>query len=216
MLLKAQLERKNHRVVAAASGQEGLRKAFHTRPELVLLDITMPGMDGWEVCRRLRDLSDVPIIMLTARTLQTDVIQGLDIGADDYVKKPYGAAELEARIRAVIRRSSGGNQDQSPGFSSYTNGQLTIDFDRRIVTVRGERINLTPIEFKLLSCLVHNAGRVLPHNYILTQIWGPEYAYDSEYVKLYIRYLRRKIEKDPSRPVLIQTEWGEGYRFSEV
>jgi len=214
-MLKAQLERKNHRVVVALSGKEGLQKAYQARPDLILLDIMMPGMDGWEVCRRLRELSSVPIIMLTARNMKGDVIKGLESGADDYLTKPFSAAELEARIQAVLRRSSTQGQGNSRALF-YSNGYLTIDFDRRIVKVHGEAIDLTPTEFKLLSCLVRNEGRVLPHRYLLTEVWGPEYADEVDYVKLYVRYLRLKIEQNPADPVYIQTEWGVGYRFSEV
>ncbi len=216
LMLKAQLERSDYQVVVASSGQEGLQKAYQTRPDLIILDVMMPGMDGWEVCRRLRELSNVPIIMLTARSLKGDVVRGLEIGADDYLTKPFSAAELDARIQAVLRRSAAQNGSPSSRTSFYTNGHLTIDFDRRIVTVRGERVEFTPTEFKLLTTLVRNEGRVLPHRYLLTEVWGPEYADEVDYVKLYIRYLRLKIEDDPSDPVYIQTEWGIGYRFSEI
>ena len=216
LMLKAQLERKNRRVVLASSGREGLQKAYQARPDLIILDIMMPGMDGWEVCRRLRELSNVPIIMLTARSMQADVVKGLESGADDYVTKPFSAAELEARIQAVLRRIDNAGNNSSSRSSFYTNGYLTIDFDRRLVKVCGKDIDLTPTEFKLLSCLVRNEGRVLPHRYLLTEIWGPEYAEEVDYIKLYIRYLRLKIEEDPSNPIYIQTEWGVGYRFSEV
>jgi two-component system KDP operon response regulator KdpE len=215
-MLQAQLERKDYRVVAASSGRDGLQKAYQYRPDLVILDIMMPGMDGWEVCRRLRELSNVPIIMLTARSLKGDVVKGLEAGADDYLTKPFSAMELDARIQAVLRRSSGNNGQGNSRSSFYSNGHLDIDFDRRIVKVRDERIDLTPTEFKLLSCLVRNEGRVLPHRYLLTEVWGPEYADEVDYVKLYIRYLRLKIEDDPSDPAYILTEWGIGYRFSEV
>jgi DNA-binding response OmpR family regulator len=215
-MLKAQLERNNHRVVVASSGRDGLQKAYQARPDLILLDIMMPGMDGWEVCSRLRELSSVPIIMLTARNMKGDVVKGLESGADDYLTKPFSAVELEARIQAVLRRSGDSNGVGKSRSSFYSNGYLTIDFDRRIVKVHGESIDLTPTEFKLLSCLVRNEGRVLPHRYLLTEVWGPEYADEVDYVKLYVRYLRLKIEENPSDPVYIQTEWGIGYRFSEV
>jgi two-component system KDP operon response regulator KdpE len=176
----------------------------------------MPEMDGWEVCRRLRELSSVPIIMLTARTMKGDVVKGLESGADDYLTKPFSAAELDARIQAVMRRSDDLNDHGSSRSPFYSNGYLTIDFDRRIVKVRGVTVDLTPTEFNLLSTLVRNEGRVLPHRYLLTEVWGPEYADEVDYVKLYIRYLRLKLEDDPSDPVYIQTEWGVGYRFSEM
>jgi two-component system KDP operon response regulator KdpE len=216
LMLKAQLERRKHRVVVASSGRDGLQKAYQARPDLVILDIMMPGMDGWEVCRRLRELSSVPIIMLTARNMQGDVVKGLESGADDYLVKPFSAAELDARIQAVLRRSGSSDGAGISRTSFYSNGYLTIDFDRRIVKVENTSIDLTPTEFKLLSCLVRNEGRVLPHRYLLTEVWGPEYADEVDYVKLYIRYLRLKLEEDPSDPIYIQTEWGIGYRFSEV
>lgn len=216
VMLTAQLERRNYRVVVAANGREGLQKAYQARPDLIILDIMMPEMDGWEVCQRLRELSNVPIIMLTARNIKGDIVKGLESGADDYLTKPFSAAELEARIQAVLRRSNSGDGKTKARSSFYSNGYLTIDFDRRTVKVQGEIIELTPTEFKLLSCLVRNEGRVLPHRYLLTEVWGPEYADEVDYVKLYIRYLRLKIEEDPSEPVYIQTEWGIGYRFSEV
>ena len=216
LMLKAQLERRKHRVVVASSGRDGLQKAYQARPDLVILDIMMPGMDGWEVCRRLRELSSVPIIMLTARNMQGDVVKGLESGADDYLVKPFSTAELDARIQAVLRRSGSSDGAGISRTPFYSNGYLTIDFDRRIVKVQNTSINLTPTEFKLLSCLVRNEGRVLPHRYLLTEVWGPEYADEVDYVKLYIRYLRLKLEEDPSDPIYIQTEWGIGYRFSEV
>ena len=216
VMLRAQLERRNYRVVVASNGREGLQKAYQARPDLIILDIMMPEMDGWEVCQRLRELSNVPIIMLTARNIKGDIVKGLESGADDYLTKPFSAVELEARIQAVLRRSESTDGKNKSRSSFYSNGYLTIDFDRRNVKVRGEMIELTPTEFKLLSCLVRNEGRVLPHRYLLTEVWGPEYADEVDYVKLYVRYLRLKIEEDPSEPVYIQTEWGVGYRFSEV
>ena len=216
LMLKSQLERRNYRVVVASNGREGLQKAYQARPDLVILDIMMPEMDGWEVCNRLRELSNVPIIMLTARNMKGDVVKGLESGADDYLTKPFRASELEARIQAVLRRSKNAAGQISSHSKFYSNGYLTIDFDRRIVKVQGKTVDLTPTEFRLLSSLVRNEGRVLPHRYLLTEVWGPEYADEVDYVKLYIRYLRLKIEEDPSDPVYIQTEWGVGYRFSEV
>lgn len=214
-LLKTVLEFRKHKVVVACSGREGLRKAYKTRPDLVILDIMMPDMDGWEVCHRLRELSDVPIIMLTALAKQNDIVHGLTIGADDYLTKPFSTDELEARIQAVLKRSNDGRPSMSkPSF--YSNGHLTVDFNRRIVKVRGEKVEFTPTEFKLLSCMVRNEGRVLPHQYLLTEVWGPDHAGELDYVKHYIRYLRNKIEENPSKPVYILTEWGVGYRFGEV
>jgi two-component system KDP operon response regulator KdpE len=213
-LLQAQLELRNYRVVSARSGKEGLQKAFETRPDLVLLDLMMEGLDGWQVCAHLRAMSDVPIIMLTARSMPGDVVRALENGADDYVTKPFGAAELTSRIKAVLRRRSKAPDNGRPRFSSYSNGHFTIDFDRRQVTVGERSADLTPTEFEILTCLVKHAGRVLPHQYIVNQVWGPEQSHNVDYVKLYIRSLREKIEEDPSDPQYILTEWGKGYLFA--
>jgi len=216
-LLKAQLERMSYQVVTASNGRDGLKKSYQVRPDLVILDIMMPDMDGWATCSRLRELSNVPIIMLTARNMKGDVVKGLEVGADDYLTKPFSSSELSARIQAVLRRSNtsnNGSNHSRPSF--YSNGYLSIDSARRIVTVRGKRIDLTPTEFKLLSCMVRNEGRVLPHRYLLTEVWGPEYADEVDYVKLYVRYLRLKLEENPSDPAYILTEWGVGYRFSRI
>ena len=215
-MVKMQLEHAGYQAIVAYAGLEGLQRAYQVRPDLVILDIMMPGMDGWEVCKRLRELSTVPIIILSARGMKDDIVRGLEAGADDYLVKPFSAAELIARVKAVLRRANNGRGGARSRSRIYSNGYLTIDFDRHLVTVKGKRVNLTPTEFKLLSLLVRNEGRVLPHRYLLTQVWGPEYADDVDYIKLYIRYLRQKIEENPSQPVYIQTEWGVGYRFSEV
>jgi two-component system KDP operon response regulator KdpE len=213
-MLKTQLELSNYGVVTAADGQEGLRKAYRTHPDLIILDIMMPDMDGWEVCRRLRELSTVPIIMLTARAMKADAVKGLETGADDYITKPFSAAELEARIQALLRRTRRYGSRRMPHPSFYASGDLIVDFERRLVKVHGKRIDLSPTEYKLLTCLVRNEGRVLPHRYLLTEVWGPGFAEELDYVKLYVRYLRLKIEDDPTNPVHIQTEWGVGYRFN--
>jgi two-component system KDP operon response regulator KdpE len=214
LLLKVQLERQNYQVVTASDGAEGLRQAYREHPGLVILDIMMPGMDGWEVCQRLREISQVPIIMLTARGMEQDVVRGLEAGADDYLVKPFDAEELAARIQSVLRRGDRGPARSPAVF--YTNRQLSIDFDDRAVRVRGERVDLTPIEFRLLSCLVRNEGQVLSHERLLQEVWGLDDQDNADYVKLYVRYLRSKIEDDPSDPTYIQTVWGVGYYFSEA
>jgi two-component system KDP operon response regulator KdpE len=215
-MLKTQLELKGHQVATAVDGRDGLRKAYGAHPDLVILDLVMPHIDGWEVCRRLRDLSAVPIIILTARDREVDIVRGLEIGADDYVTKPFDGAELHARIRALLRRNGNNGDHSGPNRSSYSDSHLSVDFAQRIVKVRGAKVDLSPIEFKLLSCLVRHEGRPLPHGYILTEVWGPEYANEVDYVKLYVRYVRSKIEDDPSKPVHILTEWGFGYRYSGI
>jgi two-component system KDP operon response regulator KdpE len=211
-IVQINLEREGYRTVVASSGVEGLQKAYSNQPNLVILDIMMPGMDGWITCRRLREISDVPIVMLTARGMEADVVKGLELGADDYIVKPFGTKVLLARIHALLRRTDASATKKPP---IYSDGELTVDFVKRMVTVRSERVDLTPTEFKLLSNFVQNEGRVLPHSYLLTQVWGPEYVDEVNYLKLYVRYLRQKIEKDPSNPDYILTEWGVGYRFRE-
>jgi len=211
-IVQINLEREGYRTVVASSGVEGLQKAYSNQPNLVILDIMMPGMDGWITCRRLREISDVPIIMLTARGMEADVVKGLELGADDYIVKPFGTKVLLARIHALLRRTDASATKKPP---IYSDGELTVDFVKRVVTVRSERVDLTPTEFKLLANFVQNEGRVLPHSYLLTQVWGPEYVDEVNYLKLYVRYLRQKIEKDPSNPEYILTEWGVGYRFRE-
>ncbi|MBN1993626.1 MAG: response regulator transcription factor [Anaerolineae bacterium] len=212
MLNKAGFE-----VEIAYDGREGLRKAYSFNPDVILLDIMLPTLDGWQICERLREMSEVPIIMLTALDTQEGVVKGLDLGADDYIVKPVTADELAARIRAVLRRISRSPQPDDNGGGGhrgiFTQGDLTIDFERYEVTVDDERVDLTPTEFRLLSVLARHKGRVLPHQFLLAEVWGPEYSEDIDSLRLYVSYLRRKLEKDKSKPSLIQNEWGIGYRF---
>ena len=211
-VLQVGLETEGYEVISATSGAGGLQQAYSTRPDLIILDIMMPRMNGWEVCCRLREVCDVPIIMLTAKVGEKNVMKGLELGADDYITKPFSTGELRARIQALLRRASLPSSSREPPV--FTNGDLVLDFARRKVTVRGKEVDLTLKEFRLLSCLVRNRGQVLPHRTILTQVWGPAYANELDYVKLYVRYLRRKIEEDPSNPQYIRTEWGVGYYFA--
>ena len=207
------LEREKYQVFTAASGKEGLQRTYSVQPDLVILDVMMPGMDGWEVLTRLREMSDVPIMMLTAKGREVDVVRGLSLGADDYVTKPFGNAELIARVQALLRRSK---TSTSTLKTRYHDNGLSIDLDRHEVIAKGNPIDLTPTEFRLLSVLVQNAGKVVPHRVLLTQVWGEEYANEIHYLKLYIRYLRQKLEESPSNPRYILTEWGIGYRFREA
>jgi len=210
-VLRILLERKGFEVFKAARAEDGLRQAYRNHPDLVLLDIMMPEMDGWEVCRRLRELSDVPIIFLTARVDMRDVVKGLEMGADDYIVKPYDNEELVARIRAHLRRAP------QPAVSEeliFNGGEFRINFLNREVTVRQEVIRLTPKEFSLLSVLVRNAGRVITRAELVKEAWGTQYGYAVESLKLYIHYLRQKIEVDPQRPQYILTSRGVGYRFA--
>jgi len=210
-IVQLSLEREGYQTVIATSGLEGLQEAYRVQPDLVILDIMMPGMDGWEVCRRLGEMSNVPILMLTAKGTEVDIVKGLQIGADDYLTKPFSVAELIARIQALLRRT--GPQSQTDRPSTFSIGNLTIDLNRRLVMRDEDLVDLTPTEFKLLECFVTHRDRVLPHRFLLTEVWGSEYIGETSYLKLYVRYLRRKLEEDPSNPQLIVTEWGVGYRF---
>ena len=177
----------------------------------------MPGMDGWEVCRRLRETSDTPVIMLTARGTQDDVIQGLSTGADDYIKKPFDLRELELRIDAVLRRSQArAAGDADAAGTMFDDGWLVIDPDRRVVLRGGMPVHLTPTEFRLLIYLVERRDRPIPHNELLREVWGPAYVDETANLAVYIRYLREKVEETPANPRYICTEWGMGYRFSDA
>lgn len=207
------LERRGFEVVKACSAEEGLRAAYRTHPDLILLDIMMPDMDGWEVCRRLRELSDVPILFLTAKDDTRDLVRGLDLGADDYITKPYDNDALIARIKAHLRRVP------KPVVSEelvFDGGNVRINFISREVRVRGKPVHLTPKEFNLLGVLARNAGRVLDRTELVREAWGPEYGDAIDSLKLYIHYLRQKIEKDPQQPGYILTSRGVGYRFNDV
>jgi DNA-binding response OmpR family regulator len=210
-IVQLSLEREGYQTVIAISGLEGLQEAYRVQPDLVILDIMMPGMDGWDVCHRLGEMSNVPILMLTAKGTEADIVKGLQIGADDYLTKPFSVAELIARIQALLRRT--GSQSQTDKPSIFSIGNLTIDLNRRLVMRDEDLVDLTPTEFKLLECFVTHRNRVLPHRFLLTEVWGPEYIGETSYLKLYVRYLRRKLEDDPADPQLIVTEWGVGYRF---
>ena len=216
--LQLMLSKMDFQVEIAYDAISGLRKAYSFKPEVILLDVMMPNMDGWQTCQRFREMSDVPIIMLTALDSQENVVKGLDLGADDYIVKPVIASELAARIRAVLRRTArstvpGGNGNGSHREPIFQQDGLVIDFDKYEVMVDEERADLTPTEFRLLSVLVKYRGRVLPHEFLLTEVWGSEYVGEIDYLRLYVSYLRRKLEKDKSKPSLIHNEWGVGYRF---
>ena len=211
-LLQLTLEREGFRVVTAVDGEEGLRRAYETRPDIIVLDIMMPEMDGWTVCRRLRDVCDVPILILSARTETESVIKGLSLGADDYLTKPCSLKELVFRIRAILRRTR--TSAKETWQEVYDDGNLFIDLTSGTVKRQGVPIHLTPTEQRLFLYLVRQEGRVVPHRELLTSVWGPEYAEEVGYLSVYIRYLRRKIEADPSEPRYIRTRWGVGYYFA--
>ncbi len=211
-LLNIVLGRENFNVITASDGREGLHQAYTHHPDLVVLDVMMPRLDGWQTCERLRHVCDVPILLLTARTEQLDILKGFSLGADDYVTKPYSFEELKARIYACLRRA----HPQSTGSwqTSYDDGVLHIDFDERTVLRNGDPIDLTPTELNILLNLASRPGYVFSHQDLLTQIWGEEHKEDTGYLSVYIRYLRQKLEEDPGNPVYIRTRWGVGYYFN--
>jgi two-component system KDP operon response regulator KdpE len=214
-ILRLCLEKQEYEVITVCNGREGLRKFQDDRPDLVILDIMMPDMDGWEICRRLREISpNVPILILTVLKEKANVVRGLSAGADGFVAKPFRPGELVARIQALLRRANM-TKGSSKRPSFYDDGNLTIDFEQQQVYLQGQPVNLSPTEFRLLACLAKNAGRVVPHKTLLTWVWGPKYADETHYVKLYVRYIRQKIEECPKQPKYVLTEWGVGYRFQE-
>jgi two-component system, OmpR family, KDP operon response regulator KdpE len=209
-LIAMLLERRGFEVIKAFRADEGLRMAYRHQPDLVLLDIMMPDMSGWEVCKRIREMSDVPVIFLSARSEVRDVVKGLEMGADDYIVKPYDNDELVARVRAHLRRSPRSNMSDELVFDG---GDFRINFMNREIYVHDEVKHLTPKEFNLLGVLVRSAGRVVTRTELVTQAWGEEYADAIDSLKLYVHYLRQKIEDNPSQPVYILTSRGVGYRF---
>src|SRR5579885_1773361 len=206
------LRARDFAVLEAGNGIEALTLWETEQPQLLILDIMMPHMDGLEVCRRIRETSIVPIIVLTALDDERDKVSALDLGADDYLTKPFGVEELLARVRAVLRREQWFAQPPSPGVRRY--GDLEIDLEGRVVRRAGEEVRLTPTEFALLEQLVTNAGKVLTHRTLLQRVWGREYTEEAEYLRVYMGRLRHKLEADPANPCHFLTESGVGYRFS--
>jgi two-component system KDP operon response regulator KdpE len=209
--LRVTLGSQGYAVHEAATGQAGLMQAAACRPDVVLLDLGLPDMDGLEVIRRVRAWSAVPIVILSARGQESDKVAALDAGADDYLTKPFGISELTARIRVALRHSSR-MEGQDEG-SVYESGDLRVDLESRLVHVRSREVSLTPIEFRLLAVMVKNAGKVLTHRHLLREVWGPHSTEDSQYLRVFVHQLRHKIETDPSRPEYIVTETGVGYRL---
>ncbi|MEM7033034.1 MAG: response regulator transcription factor [Chloroflexota bacterium] len=202
-----------YEVDVAGKAVEGLQKAYGSKPDLIILDVMLPGMDGWEICKRFREMTEIPIIFLTALGSEEDIVKGLELGGDDYLVKPVTMKELGARVKALLRRAYSNNGTTTEISKVIQHEGLVIDFDKHEVMLNSSRIDLSPTEFKLLSCLVKHKGRVLPHDFLLSQVWGQEYSGELDHLRLYISYLRKKIEADPSKPELIQNEWGVGYRF---
>ncbi|NDJ52357.1 MAG: response regulator transcription factor [Chloroflexi bacterium] len=211
-LMDYNLQQEGYDVQTAVNGRDGLRAVFEKRPDLVILDVMMPAMDGFETCQRIRELTDVPIIMVTARHQEEDIVRGLELGADDYIIKPFRLSELNARVRAAMRRAQMAPVGTETPVS-YQDNWLYINLPERIVEVNKERISLSATEFNLLSLLLRNAGRVLEFNDILAQVWGSEYVNEIAYVRVYVSHLRQKLEPDASNPIYIQTERQVGYRF---
>ncbi len=211
-LVEYNLRGSGYQIITASDGQDGIRLFHKHRPQLVILDIAMPKLNGYEVCRRIREVADTPIIMLTAKgRSEEDIIKGLDMGADDYLTKPFRVGELLARIRATLRRAQALPADS--GNLAYGDDYLTIDLDSRQVTRSGELIKLTPTEYKLLAYLVKNRGRWLEFRQILENVWGFEYIDDIDYLRVYIWHLRRKLEPDSKNPTYLLNELNVGYRF---
>ncbi|HYL68920.1 MAG TPA: response regulator transcription factor [Candidatus Limnocylindria bacterium] len=207
-VMRTTLTSQGYAIVESKSGEEALEKLRSEHPGLILLDVNLPGISGLDVCREIRQSSDVPIIMLTVRNTERDKVQALDAGADDYVVKPFGAQELLARIRAALRRST--SEETTPAFIS---DDLKIDFTKRAVTLQGNLVRLTPKEFELLRHLVANHGKALSHRRLLQAVWGPDYGEETEYLRVFINQLRKKIEPDPRHPHYIHTDPWIGYRF---
>lgn len=212
-LVTRNLQLEDYDVIATSDGQQALEQIEATAPDLVLLDVMMPRLDGFAVCERVREFSAVPIIMVTARGQDQDKVRGLDLGADDYLTKPFSVDELLARVRAVLRRSQfSAAEQQGQGLrATATVGQLTIDYAQHIVTMDGHEVLLTPTEYRMLAYLMQNAGRVATQDLLLEHVWGAEYVGESHMLQVNVNRLRRKIEPDPTRPKYILTKVGVGY-----
>lgn len=209
--LRANLKAENYETLSAVDGAEALELFERELPDLVILDITMPRMDGFEACRRIREWSKAPIIMLSGRGDEMDKVKCLDLGADDYLTKPFGVEELIARVRAVLRRTD--SMRAQPDKPFFTCDNIDINFADRRVLVSQHEVNLTPTEYKLLQELVLNANKVLTHSLLLNKVWGPEYGSEKEYLRVFISRLRKELEPDPINPKYLLTVPGVGYRF---
>lgn len=209
--IRMNMELEGYQIIEADNGIDALEQIRQYTPDLVIMDVMMPEMDGFETLRMLREISTVPVILLTVKSDEEDKIQGLGLGADDYVTKPFSPRELISRVAAVLRRAEW--PSPTPRTVLKIDGRLSIDFNRHQVIVEGERIDLRPTEYRLLNHLIQNAGWVVPHETLLAKVWGYEYRDETHYLRLYINYLRKKIEEDPANPKYILTERGVGYRF---
>jgi two-component system KDP operon response regulator KdpE len=209
--LRIILQGHGYRLVESATGQEGLMQAATRSPDIILLDLGLPDIDGLEVTRRLREWSDIPIIVISAREQEQDKIKALDAGADDYLTKPFGAGELMARIRVAMRHRAMRQAGQQE--SVFVLANLRVDLARRQVFLNEKEVHLTPIEYKLLTVLIKNAGKVLTHQQLLKEVWGPSYLTETQYLRVYMTQLRHKLEADPARPRFLINELGVGYRL---
>lgn len=207
-LLRRILEQEGSKVLLADTGRDGLAHAGSDRPDVVILDLGLPDMDGLEVLKELRLRSSVPVLVLSVRDAEEIIVQALDAGADDYLTKPFRSGELLARTRALLRHRTSGQEDQV-----FSSGDLIVDLQARTVVVRGQPVKLTPTEYDLLSLLVRNAGKVLTHSYLLQEVWGPSFAEETQYLRVFVGQLRKKIEMDPAKPQVLLTESGVGYRL---
>ena len=211
-LLRDALEHEGYSVESAADGAEGLKVLFERRPDVVVLDVIMPSMDGWTVCQRIREIADVPVIMLTSLNRDEEVVRGLELGADDFVSKPVSPRQLIARVRAVLRRARAPVAKEEA--FRYDDGSLLIDVAQHEVRLEGEPVELSPTEFRLLVALAEAPGRVHAYAALLSRVWGSEYVDDIDFLRVYVWRLRKKLEGDPDKPVRILTERGFGYRFA--
>jgi two-component system KDP operon response regulator KdpE len=213
-LLQLDLQRSGYEAVTAGNGLEGLRIFHDVRPDMVVLDVALPLMDGMTVCQRIRELSDVPILMMTAHAVsEEEIAEGLNTGADEFMLKPLRNIEFHARVRALLRRARPVEPDTKAQFDGYKDDYLQADLRARKVTVNGQEIRLTPTEFKLLATFIRSPGQVLTFQQLLEHVWGVEYTQEHHYPRIYVSHLRRKIEPDPKSPTYIQNEYGIGYRF---
>ncbi len=213
-LVRVNLQPRGYEMISATSGVKAIEIVREYKPDLVVLDVMMPEMDGYEVCKQLREFTDIPVLFLTAKGREQDLVRGFEVGGDDYVRKPFSLRELEARIQALLKRSVRVERDRV--ITQFNDGNLRIDLESGHVYRAGRMVHLTPTEFRLLSCLVHNMGMVITHEDLLRNAWGENYTDATASLSLYIRYLREKIEDDPSLPRYIITKWGIGYWFAEA
>jgi two-component system KDP operon response regulator KdpE len=209
--LRAALSNHNYRLIEAESGQEGMNQILTHQPDLILLDLGLPDMDGLEVVRRVREWSSIPVVVLSARGQEQDKVNALDMGADDYLTKPFGVSELLARLRVALRHAQ--QREDGTATPTFATGALRVDLTRQQVFVNDQEVHLTPIEYRLLTTLVRNAGKVVTHRNLLREVWGPAYTTESQYLRVFMGQLRHKLEEDPARPRYIRTEPGVGYRL---